>query len=81
MPYTAARLERQYVGGDIRVGACGSLQCTSGAGRIEIGIVQGMARMETVGGDITVAEVGAPVMLTSGAQLEGPVGDLTFRIR
>ena len=28
--------------------------------------------------DITVAEVGAPVMLTSGAQLEGPVGDLTF---
>ncbi|MBB5918268.1 aldehyde dehydrogenase (NAD+) [Nocardia transvalensis] len=28
--------------------------------------------------EITVAEVGAPVMLTSGPQLEGPVTDLTF---
>lgn len=28
--------------------------------------------------EITVAEVGAPVMLTSGPQLEGPVGDLSF---
>ena len=27
---------------------------------------------------ITVAEVGAPVMLTSGPQLEGPVSDLSF---
>ena len=27
--------------------------------------------------DITVSEVGAPVMLTAGAQLEGPVEDLT----
>ncbi|WP_063041731.1 aldehyde dehydrogenase [Nocardia pseudovaccinii] len=27
---------------------------------------------------ITVAEVGAPVMLTSGPQLEGPIGDLSF---
>lgn len=28
--------------------------------------------------DITIAEVGAPRMLTSAAQLEGPVGDLSF---
>ena len=28
--------------------------------------------------DITVSEVGAPVMLTEGAQLEGPVEDLSF---
>ncbi|WP_067895617.1 aldehyde dehydrogenase [Nocardia vaccinii] len=28
--------------------------------------------------EITIAEVGAPVMLTSGPQLEGPVGDLSF---
>jgi aldehyde dehydrogenase (NAD+) len=28
--------------------------------------------------DITVSEVGAPVMLTAGAQLEGPVEDLSF---
>ncbi|WP_067680268.1 aldehyde dehydrogenase [Nocardia miyunensis] len=28
--------------------------------------------------EITVAEVGAPVMLTSGPQLEGPVADLSF---
>src|SRR5882762_8562539 len=28
--------------------------------------------------EITIAEVGAPVMLTSGAQLEGPIADLTF---
>src|SRR6185437_14723737 len=28
--------------------------------------------------DITIAEVGAPRMLTSAAQLEGPVGDLAF---
>jgi aldehyde dehydrogenase (NAD+) len=28
--------------------------------------------------DITVAEVGAPVSLTSGAQLQGPVDDLAF---
>src|SRR3954471_21050300 len=28
--------------------------------------------------DITVAEVGAPVMLTSMAQLEGPIADLSF---
>ncbi len=27
---------------------------------------------------ITIAEVGAPLMLTSGPQLEGPVGDLSF---
>ncbi|WP_216902631.1 aldehyde dehydrogenase [Nocardia alni] len=27
---------------------------------------------------ITIAEAGAPVMLTSGPQLEGPVGDLSF---
>ena len=27
---------------------------------------------------ITIAEVGAPRMLTAGAQLEGPVGDLSF---
>jgi aldehyde dehydrogenase (NAD+) len=28
--------------------------------------------------EITIAEVGAPRMLTAGAQLEGPVGDLSF---
>ena len=28
--------------------------------------------------DITVSEVGAPVMLTAGAQLEGPIEDLSF---
>lgn len=28
--------------------------------------------------EITIAEVGAPVMLTSGPQLEGPVADLSF---
>jgi aldehyde dehydrogenase (NAD+) len=28
--------------------------------------------------DITIAEVGAPRMLTAAAQLEGPVGDLSF---
>ena len=28
--------------------------------------------------EITIAEVGAPRMLTSGPELEGPVGDLTF---
>ncbi|MFE6861753.1 aldehyde dehydrogenase [Nocardia sp. NPDC057668] len=28
--------------------------------------------------EITIAEVGAPVMLTSGPQLEGPIGDLSF---
>jgi aldehyde dehydrogenase (NAD+) len=28
--------------------------------------------------EITVAEVGAPVMLTSGPNLEGPIGDLEF---
>lgn len=28
--------------------------------------------------DLTIAEVGAPRMLTSGAQLEGPIDDLTF---
>ncbi|MGB9307228.1 MAG: aldehyde dehydrogenase [Mycobacterium sp.] len=28
--------------------------------------------------DITISEVGAPRMLTAGAQLEGPVGDLSF---
>src|SRR6201996_9470025 len=28
--------------------------------------------------EITIAEVGAPRMLTAAAQLEGPVGDLTF---
>ncbi|ORA08856.1 aldehyde dehydrogenase [Mycobacterium arosiense] len=28
--------------------------------------------------DITISEVGAPRMLTSAAQLEGPVGDLSF---
>jgi aldehyde dehydrogenase (NAD+) len=28
--------------------------------------------------DITIAEVGAPRMLTSGAQLEGPIADLSF---
>src|ERR1700739_3413131 len=28
--------------------------------------------------EITIAEVGAPRMLTAAAQLEGPVGDLSF---
>jgi aldehyde dehydrogenase (NAD+) len=28
--------------------------------------------------ELTISEVGAPVMLTSGAQLEGPIADLTF---
>ncbi|MEU4321539.1 aldehyde dehydrogenase [Nocardia fluminea] len=28
--------------------------------------------------EITIAEVGAPVMLTSGPQLEGPIADLSF---
>lgn len=28
--------------------------------------------------EITIAEVGAPVLLTSGPQLEGPIGDLDF---
>ena len=28
--------------------------------------------------DLTIAEVGAPRMLTSGGQLEGPVDDLSF---
>ncbi|WP_328387791.1 aldehyde dehydrogenase [Nocardia sp. NBC_00416] len=30
--------------------------------------------------EITVAEVGAPIMFTSGPQLEGPVADLSFAI-
>ncbi len=28
--------------------------------------------------ELTIAEVGAPRMLTGGAQLEGPVDDLSF---
>jgi DUF4097 and DUF4098 domain-containing protein YvlB len=52
--------------GDIRVGACGSLQCSSGAGKIQVGMIQGPAVMETVGGDITVNEVGGILRAETG---------------
>uniref|UniRef100_Q01UK1 Adhesin domain-containing protein n=1 Tax=Solibacter usitatus (strain Ellin6076) TaxID=234267 RepID=Q01UK1_SOLUE len=52
--------------GDIRVGTCGSLQCSSGAGKILVGTIQGSAVMETFGGDITVTEVAGPLRADTG---------------
>jgi DUF4097 and DUF4098 domain-containing protein YvlB len=52
--------------GDIRVGSCGGLQCSSGAGRIQVGVVPGPAVVETVGGDITVNEVGGTLRAETG---------------
>jgi DUF4097 and DUF4098 domain-containing protein YvlB len=52
--------------GDIRVGTCGSLQCSSGAGRIQVGVIQGEAVMETFGGDIIANQVGGILRANTG---------------